>query len=79
MGILGVYNAIINPKPKIDNLPKDFEIRKLKLISYSGDVQRRYLKANIINNDIFLRAVQTSELDSLTVLVFTGKKTVQRS
>jgi hypothetical protein len=38
MGILGVYNAIINPKPKIDNLPKDFEIRKLKLISYSGDV-----------------------------------------
>lgn len=74
MGILGVYNEITNTKPKIDNLPKDCQVRKLKFISYSGDVYRRYLKANIINNDILLRAGQSSELDSLPVLVFTAKK-----
>ncbi|KZS40843.1 hypothetical protein AWE51_24835, partial [Aquimarina aggregata] len=74
MGILGVYNKITNPKPKIDNLPKDCQIRKLKLISHSGDVYRRYLKANIINNDILLRASQSSSLDSLPILVFTAKK-----
>lgn len=74
MGILGVYNKITNPKPKIDNLPKDCQIRKLKLISHSGDVYRRYLKANLINNDILLRASQSSSLDSLPILVFTAKK-----
>jgi len=74
MGILGAYNTISNPKYKTDNLPKDSQIRKLKLTSYSGDVYHRYLKANIINNDILLRAGQSSSLDSLPVLVFTAKK-----
>ncbi|WP_281777591.1 alpha/beta fold hydrolase [Croceibacter atlanticus] len=74
MGLLGSYNAISNPEYKIDNLPKDCQMRKLKLTSYSGDVYRRYLKANIINNDILLRAGQSSSLDSLPVLVFTAKE-----
>ena len=74
MGLLGVYNTISNPKYKTDDLPKDCQIRKLKLTSYSGDVYRRYLKANIINNDILLRASQSSSLDSLPVVVFTAKK-----
>jgi pimeloyl-ACP methyl ester carboxylesterase len=74
MGLLGAYNTISNPKYKTDDLPKDCQIRKLKLTSYSGDVYRRYLKANIINNDILLRASKSSNLDSLPVLVFTAKK-----
>lgn len=74
MGLLGAYNTISNPKYKTDDLPKDCQIRKLKLTSYSGDVYRRYLKANIINNDILLRASQSSSLDSIPVLVFTAKK-----
>ena len=74
MGLLGAYNTISNPKYKTDDLPKDCQIRKLKLTSYSGDVYRRYLKANIINNDILLRASQSSSLDSLPVIVFTAKK-----
>lgn len=34
MGLLGVYNTISNPKYKTDDLPKDCQIRKLKLTSY---------------------------------------------
>lgn len=74
MGLLGVYNTISNSKYKTDDLPKDCQIRKLKLTSYSGDAYRRYLKENSINNTILSRASQTSKLDSLPVLVFTAKK-----
>jgi len=74
MGIMGVYNAISNPKSMDENLPKDCQNRKHNLTSYSGKVYRRYLKENRINNDILLRASQARRLDSLPVLVFTANK-----
>ncbi len=74
MGILGVYNAISNPKSLDENLPKDCQNRKHNLTSYSGDVYRRILKENSINDDVLLRAGKASTLDSLPVLVFTANK-----
>lgn len=74
MGIMGVYNAISSPKFMDENLPKDCQNRKHNLTSYSGDVYRRYLKENSINNDILSRAGQVRRLDSLPVLVFTANK-----
>lgn len=72
MGIMGVYNKIINPKSMNEYLPKDCQTRNLNLTSYSGNVYRRYLKENNINNDILVRASQARSLDSLPVLVFTA-------
>jgi len=72
LGIMGIYNEIISPKSIDKNLPKDCQTRKLNLRNYSGDVYRRYLKENNINNDILERANQASSLDSLPVLVFTA-------
>ncbi len=74
MGIIGAYYGITNPKSMDESLPKDSQNRKLKLTSYSGDVYRRYIKENNINDDILLRAGKTSSLDSLPVLVFTAKE-----
>lgn len=74
MGIMGVYNKIMNPKSMDKNLPKDHQNRKLNLTSYSGEVYRRLLKENEINDDILLRAGQAQSLDSLPVLVFTAKE-----
>jgi len=74
MGIMGVYNSISNPKSMDEDLPKECQNRKHNLTSYSGKVYRRYLKENRINNDILLRASQSSSLDSLPVLVFTAKE-----
>lgn len=74
MGILGVYNKIMNPKSMSENLPEDCQNRKMNLMLYSGDVYRRTLKENNINDDILLRASKTSSLDSLPVLVFTAKE-----
>ena len=74
MGIMGVYNVISNPKSMDENLPKDSQSRKINLTYYSGDVSRRYLKENEINEDILSRAGQASRLDSLPVLVFTANK-----
>ncbi|MDT0294860.1 alpha/beta fold hydrolase [Mesonia ostreae] len=74
MGITGAYYEITNPKSIDKYLPKDARDRKLDLTSYSGDVYRRYVKENTINDDILLRAGQASSLDSLPVLVFTAKK-----
>ena len=74
MGIMGVYNKIMNPKSMSENLPEDCQNRKMNLMLYSGDVYRRTLKENNINDDILLRASKTSSLDSLPVLVFTAKE-----
>ena len=74
MGIVGIYNAMSSPKFIEENLPKECQNRKRNLTAYSGDVYRRYLKENEINNNILLRSGKTSELDSLPVLVFTAKK-----
>lgn len=74
MGIMGVYNEVTNPKSKDEYLPKDCQNRKLNLTSYSGDVYRRYLKENNINDDILVRAGRASRLDSLPVLVFTANE-----
>lgn len=74
MGIMGVYYAISSPKSMDENLPKDCQNRKHNLTSYSGDVYRRYLKENSINNNILSRAGQARRLDSLPVLVFTANK-----
>lgn len=74
MGIMGVYDRIINPKSMNEHLPKDCQIRNANLTSYSGKVYRRYLKEDSINDDILMRASQASSLDSLPVLVFTATK-----
>ncbi|MBZ9629699.1 alpha/beta hydrolase [Salegentibacter sp. LM13S] len=74
MGITGAYYEITNPKSIDKHLPKDARDRKLDLTSYSGDIYRRYVKENNINDDILLRAGEASSLDSLPVLVFTAKK-----
>lgn len=74
MGIVGAYNAISNPKPIDEDLPKVCQNRKQNLTSYSGKVYRRFLKENSINNDILSRAGHSRKLDSLPVLVFTAKK-----
>lgn len=74
IGIMGVYNVISTPKIIDDNLPKDCQNRKLSLTAYSGDVYRRYLKENEINENILSRAGQASKLDSLPVLVFTANE-----
>ena len=63
MGIMGVYNKIMNPKSMSENLPEDCQNRKMNLMLYSGDVYRRTLKENNINDDILLRASKTSSLD----------------
>jgi len=73
MGITGAYYEITNPKSIDKHLPKDAKDRKLDLTSYSGDIYRRYVKENNINDDIFLRAGEARSLDSLPVLVFTAK------
>lgn len=74
MGITGAYYEITNPKSIDVYLPEDAQNRKLDLTSYSGDVYRRYIKENKINDEILLRAGQASTLDSLPVLVFTATK-----
>ncbi|CAZ96806.1 alpha/beta hydrolase [Zobellia galactanivorans] len=74
MGLMGVYNSLRSRKSIDEDLPKDCQNRKHNLTSYSGKVYRRYLKENRINNDILLRASQSSRLDSLPVLVFTAKE-----
>ncbi|WP_286760838.1 alpha/beta fold hydrolase [Salegentibacter sp. UBA1130] len=74
MGITGAYYEITNPKSIDKHLPKDAKDRKLDLTSYSGDVYRRYVKENKINDDILLRAGRAKNLDSLPVLVFTANK-----
>lgn len=74
MGIMGVYNKIMNPKSMSENLPEDCQNRKMNLMLYSGDVYRRTLKENNINDEILLRASKTNSLDSLPVLVFTAKE-----
>ncbi|TCI90946.1 alpha/beta fold hydrolase [Tenacibaculum sp. M341] len=74
MGIMGAYNSITSPKSLDKDLPQDCQNRKHNLTSYSGDVYRRYLKENNINDDILLRAGQSNVLDSLPILVFTAKK-----
>ena len=74
MGILGAYNKIMNPESMDKYLPKECQNRKLDLLFYSGDVYRRDLKENIINDDILLRAGRANKLDSLPVLVFTANK-----
>lgn len=72
MGIIGLYNKIIDPKTTNDGLPKDCHIRYSTLSSYSGKVYSRSLKENSINDDILMRASQVSNLESLPVLVFTA-------
>lgn len=79
MGIRGVFNKFTNPKAKNDGLPKDCHIRNLNLASYSGRVYRRYLKENIINDGILMRAGKASSLDSLPVLVFTATEQYEES
>ena len=74
MGIMGVYNKITNPKSMDKDLPKEYQDRKLNLTSYSGDVYRRLLKENNINDDILSRAARAKSLASLPVLVFTAKQ-----
>ncbi|APS37460.1 Pimeloyl-ACP methyl ester carboxylesterase [Salegentibacter agarivorans] len=74
MGITGAYYEITNPKSIDKHLPKDAKDRKLDLTSYSGDIYRRYVKENKINDDILLRAGRAKNLDSLPVLVFTANK-----
>jgi pimeloyl-ACP methyl ester carboxylesterase len=72
MGILGIYNKIINSGSMNDGLPKDCQIRSRDLSSYSGEVYRRNLKENDINEAILFRAGQASKLDSIPILVFTA-------
>lgn len=74
IGITGVFNELFDSKSIDESLPKDCQNRKLDLTSYSGDVSRRYLKENNINDDILFRAGQASSLDSLPVMVFTAKE-----
>lgn len=74
LGIMGVYNKIMNPKSMDKDLPKEYQNRKMNLLFYSGDVYRRTLKENNINDDILLRAGRASRLDSLPVLVFTANE-----
>jgi hypothetical protein len=72
MGILGVYNEIMNPSSLDKNLPKEYQNRKMNLLLHSGDVYRRSLKENRINDNILSRAGRAKNLDSLPVLVFTA-------
>lgn len=72
MGITGAYYEITNPKSIDKHLPKEAKDRKLDLTSYSGDIYRRYVKENNINDDILLRAGEARSLDSLPILVFTA-------
>lgn len=72
MGISGVYNKVVNSEFMNDGLPKDCHIRSRELTSYSGEVYRRNLKENDINDAILSRSGQASTLDSLPVLVFTA-------
>ncbi len=74
IGITGAYYEITNPKSIDKHLPEDAKNRKMDLTSYSGDVYRRYVKEDKINDDILLRAGRTKNLDSLPVLVFTAQK-----
>ena len=74
MGILGIYNILMNPKSLDVDLPIECREREINLLLYSGDVFRRFLKENSINEDILLRAGRAKILDSLPVLVFTAKK-----
>jgi len=74
MGITGAYYELTKPESTDIYLPKDVQDRKLDLTSYSGDVYRRFIKENNINDDILSRAGKASSLDSLPVLVFTAKK-----
>jgi pimeloyl-ACP methyl ester carboxylesterase len=74
MGLLGVYNKLINSGSFNDGLPKECHIRYRDLTSYSGEVYRRNIKENDINNAILFRAGQASSLDSLPTLVFTAKE-----
>ncbi|MDN3673253.1 alpha/beta hydrolase [Flavobacterium branchiarum] len=72
MGILGVYNKVVNSEFMYDGLPKDCHIRSRNLTSYSGEVYRRNLKENDINDAILSRSGQATTLDSLPILVFTA-------
>lgn len=74
MGILGVYNILMNPKSLDVDLPIECRERKVNLLLYSGDIFRRTLRENSIIDDILLRAGRARSLDSLPVLVFTAKK-----
>ena len=79
MGILGIYNKIINSGSMNDGLPKDCHIRSRDLTSYSGEVYRRNLKENDINDAILFRAGQASSLDSIPILVFTATEQYSES
>ncbi|MCM5664072.1 alpha/beta hydrolase [Galbibacter mesophilus] len=72
MGMLGIYNAMMNPNSMDKNLPGDSKKRKMELLTYSGEVYRRMLKESQINDNILLRAAKVNKLDSLPVLVFTA-------
>lgn len=79
MGILGVYNKVVNSEFMDDGLPKDCHIRSRNLTSYSGEVYRRNLKENDINDAILSRSGQASSLDSLPILVFTATEQYNES
>ncbi|WP_162927006.1 hypothetical protein [Flavobacterium psychrotrophum] len=78
MGILRIYNKI-NPSSMDDGLPKDCHIRSSDLTFYSGEVYRRNLKENGINDAILFRAGQANSLDSLPILVFTATEQYSES
>lgn len=79
MGILGVYNKISNSGSMDDGLPKYCQIRARDLTYYSGEVIRRNLKENDINDAILFRAGKARSLDSLPVLVFTATEQYNES
>ncbi|CAL2082745.1 Protein containing alpha/beta hydrolase fold [Tenacibaculum dicentrarchi] len=79
LGLRGIYNKIVSPKPRNDGLPQECHIRNFNLVSSSGKVYRRNLKENSINDDILKRAGQASDLDSLPVLVFTATEQYRES
>ncbi len=62
-----------------DGLPKDCHIRSSDLTFYSGEVYRRNLKENGINDAILFRAGQANSLDSLPILVFTATEQYSES
>lgn len=79
MGLLGIYNKIAGSRSTNNGLPNECHRRYNDLISYSGDVLRRNLKENDINQAILLRANQAKSLDSLPVLVFTATDQYNKS
>lgn len=78
MGILGIYNKISSSSMN-DGLPKNCHILSNDLTSYSGEVYRRNLKENNINDAILFRAGQANSLNSLPILVFTATEQYSES